>query len=596
MSRNALRLLSQLREKRIANSHFLGDKEKLFRLHRILASAYARSEKQAQALAEYMMAFRYARIEPPTLEEEKALSRLRRELDLGEEEEESKENPNRRAAKKKEERENTRREERYRWMKSRFAEEKRLSEEEDSQIQSAGRRFAEEFTRYEELKKEYKKTRAQAALARVKEARGESVSPNRAQLQSERKRLEDLLKARRSSLETLRKGAYKDFIERTRKLYSDTAYEMALSIKRLDLEKYAFRMRSAGSSYLRGRGKQDSLEDKTLRGPSGGLLSALELAHKIAPFHLEYIRLLADEYKRIRKRKGGPFPPLSASRPGFASKKALFFTQLYVYQAQREAEVAKDLGDYALRLAGLHAEKENYSKAIENYEKYFKLEKNEDKKLEVSKRLGDLHYKKGANRERAKELYEGYLQATEEKLEQEKDPKKKSETQALRCETFKALASIARAEGYREREKNYLEGARKEFLLLEKEKEKQEEAIEETQKRVLSLRKQLREKEDESLQNQYYRLKDIALAKQKRDLDWLKSRMKRLNFANILEQMAWLSHNRGLWSEAQNLYSLILEKGSQKQIERSRQNLERIRLSLKDGNVRPPLLSPDFER
>ena len=594
LSKNALRLLSQMRERRVGASYFLGEKENLFRLHLLLAKAYARSDKQAKALAEYNMAFRYARIEPASLEEEELLQSLRRQLDSPssspqkDQEKEKTKDPKL---------ENVRREESYLWMKKSFAKEDRLSKERDPQIKSEGLRFAEEYKRYEELKKKHKKARSQAALARVKEARGEKFSPTRAQAKEEQKNIEEELEKSRASLEAFRKGAYRSYLERKRELYGDAAYGMALSIKRLDLEKYAFRMQTRPSSYLRGRGKRDALiEEKDGKANSGAFLSALELAHKIDPFHLEYIRLLSDEYKARRKARRPSFPSHSDSIPTLASKKALFFTHLYVHGAEKEREPPKDLSEYSLRLAKLHVEQRNYSRAIENYEKYFQLEESKDRRLEISKRLGDLHYKRGGNRERAKELYQAYLSGTEEKLGNERELRKRSEMQALRCETFESLASIARSQQYRGKEKDYLERARREFSFIEKEKEKQEKELEELKENLYSLQRKLREREDETLENEYYKLKNKKIVEKKEELNWLKSRLAQLNLANLLEKMAWISHNKGLWSEAQKLYTLILEKGSQKQIERSRQNLKNISQSQEDGILRPPILSPDFER
>ena len=247
-------------------------------------------------------------------------------------------------------------------------------------------------------------------------------------------------------------------------------------------------------------------------------------------------------------------------------------------------------------MAGLHTERGNYSKAIANYEKYFELEGSEERKLKVTKKLADLHYKRGGNTERAGQLYRQYLEAAETQIEKEKERPKQNELRAARCESFKSLAAIARRRLYRKEEREHLAKARAELQLLEKQKEKQESEMQVLKKRLAELKKQLRENEDEELQRRYYKLKDREIVDKQAELDWLKSRLARLNHANILEQMAWLSHSKGLWSEAQNFYSLILEQGSQKQIERARQNLERIRLSQEDGRIRPAVLSPDFER
>ena len=321
------------------------------------------------------------------------------------------------------------------------------------------------------------------------------------------------------------------------------------------------------------------MEDKTLDPGSSALRSLLELAYKINPFHLEYIRLLADEMRRAHKLK-----------------EAIFFTHLYLYQAQKEAEPPKNLSHYTLRLAGLHIEQANYSKAIANYEKYFKLEESDEQKLKVAKKLADLHYKRSGNTERAQQLYQSYLQATEEQIEKEKDIKKRNELRVLRCESFKSLAAISRRKQYRKQEKEYLEKARTELLAIEKEKETLKAELQVLRERLIALKRQLRKKEDEELQRRYYSLKDKEIVEKQDKLNWFKSRLALLNHANILEQMAWLSHSRGMWSEAQQLYSLILEKGSQKQIDRARQNLERIRLSQEDGRIRQAVLSPDFER
>ena len=585
LSKNALRLLAQLRERRTGRSYFLGEKPELFRLHVVLAKAYTGSRNHAKALSEYAMAFRYARIEPPSLEEQASLQKLEAELDKQVEKQRATDLEEDQALSQEQSQNqnkitDSQKEASYlQMMKGSFAngEHFALSDTEDSQIQSNARHFAEEFTRYQKLKKEYKRVRGQAALARIKAARGESSSPSRKDAQSRRKAIEQEIAQSKASLEDIRQGAYRSYIEKRREFHGEAAYQMALAVKHLDIARYAFAMQSKQNSYLRGRGEQNSLEEQTLEPSSSALRSLLALAHKINPFHLEYIRLLADENRRSRELK-----------------KALFFTRLYVSQAQKQKELPENLSYYTLRLAGLHTEQANYSKAITNYEKYFQLEKSKKQKLKLTKKLADLYYQRSGNTERAKQLYEEYLQGTEKQIE--KEPQKQNELRALRCESFKSLAAIARRKQYRKQEKEYLEKAQAEFLAIAKEKEKRETELQALKDRLTVLRKKLRKREDENLQRRYYQLKDKEIVNKQAELHWLKSRLTRLKLPNILEQMAWLSHNRGLWSEAQSLYSIILEKGSQKQIERARQNLERIGLSQEDGVIRPVVPSPDFER
>ena len=338
LSKNALRLLSQLRDKGLGRSYFLGEKADLFRLHVVLAKAYAGTQKPAQALSEYAMAFRYASIEPPSLEEQEILRGLRAELDAQVKKESSVDDIEGKAAvsgasKQEQGQEQTQtqskisdaqKEGTYLWMENSFANPKRLAfaKTGDSQKQSEARRFAEEFTRYQELKKEYKKARGQAALARIKAARGQSSSPNRSDAQSQRDALKEQLEQSKEALESIRKGAYKSYVEKRREFYGDAAYRMALAVKRVDLAKHAFRVQSRQRSYLRGRGEQDALEEKTLEPNSSALRSLLELAHKINPFHLEYARLLADEYRRAPYAQSGAFLYSSLCLSGPKAKRA----------------------------------------------------------------------------------------------------------------------------------------------------------------------------------------------------------------------------------------------------------------------------------
>ena len=531
LSKNALRLLSQLGERRLGPSYFLGERPDLFRLHVVLARTYEGRENSARALSEYAMAFRYVKIEPPGLEEQALFQDLKTQFDREAEVQKNEANDLLKKDPSQEEQKQNKitdaeKQARYLWIKSSFANQDRqafFAKEEEPEIQNAAQRFSEELERHQELREAYKKAREQTALARIKETRGENTSPGRSEALKQSEDLKQQLQQSKNNLESIRTGAYRNYVKKRREFYGDAAYRMALAVKRLDFERYAFFVQSKGSSYLQGRGKeQSSLEEKTLEPSSSALQSALELAHKINPFHLEYIRLLADEKRRASK-----------------IKEALFFTHLYLYLAgaQKQEEQVRDLAYYTLRLAGLYTEQANYSKAIESYEKYFRLEESEEQKLKAKKTLADLHYKRGQNIQRAKELYLTYLQNTEELIEKEKDPKQKNELHALRCESYKSLAAIARREQFRKQTKEYLEEAREEFALLEKEKERQEEGLKTLKGRLRKLQKQLRNEEREELQRVYYKLKDKEIPEKQGELNWLKSRLTALILQRSLNKL-----------------------------------------------------------
>ena len=271
LSKNALRLLSQLGDKSIGRSYFLGEKADLFRLHVILAKSYAGRENPTKALSEYAMAFRYANIEPPSLEEQRILQKLRAELDLQDDkkaaaasEEGNAVNDAAKDILSQEESQaqiqnkitDTQKEESYLWMKKSFGNPERFAfaKTENPQSQSEARRFAAEFRRHQKLKKEYKKAKGLAALTRVKEARGENIELSLSNAREQREALKEQLEQSKASLENIRRGAYKSYVEKRREFYGDAAYQMALAVKRLDQAKHAFTTLSKGSSYLRGQG------------------------------------------------------------------------------------------------------------------------------------------------------------------------------------------------------------------------------------------------------------------------------------------------------------------------------------------------------
>ncbi len=604
LDQHSLRLLEQEKRKKFAKPYFVEEVPFLFRLHVITAKSHAALGEPQKAVAAFAMAFRYAKVEPLTLEEQrwqKKIQRLdflqlsQRKLDEFRQELASQTD----IAFTDNERETS-----YATMSRGFADTVRVSQENNPQYKADAKDFRDEWQRYKQLKKAYRKAARQVDVAKAQNARNfnrNNVDIN--SIRQQRDGLKSQWEQSKETLEQIRKGSYTNYIIRRRAFHSDVAYQMALQIRRLELENKTLLERKKRPVYLRSIGIEELKEKKGVSVDYSGFRALLELAHKINPFHIDYIRLLSDENRHVHNLK-----------------QATFYTHLYLQHfyaqtssLQREegnqSENTKntksiDAQPYILRLGDLYAHRANFIQAARSYELFLNQSKKLIKedlgaqatstasrtRMRVVRYLADLHYKKTGRLERAAQLYEEYLQVSDDLITRQSDVKKRNDLRLWRCKAFSALGNIARRQQDSQGEQDYLQKAKQEYLNIEKDKLEVQTQIVSLENRLLELKRKLLKREDSSLQKQYYQLKLRELQPKQEEAKYLKSRILQLNLGYTLERLAFLAWSKRQWSKAEEYYQEVLEKGSGEQIRRARKNLKSLSLTREDGKMRRPLL------
>ena len=151
-NKNANRLIGQKQAKRIARPYFIKEDSNLFRLHALLANSYVKAKKHQKALASYKMAFRYAYIEPPSLEEQEKLKErlvIANQLESGDKIVLAKNKTKASFVEK-------RKQERYLWMKRFFASKELIAQTSDKELQLTMLRFQKTHTQFLEAKDKMK--------------------------------------------------------------------------------------------------------------------------------------------------------------------------------------------------------------------------------------------------------------------------------------------------------------------------------------------------------------------------------------------------------------------------------------------------------
>jgi hypothetical protein len=113
---------------------------------------------------------------------------------------------------------------------------------------------------------------------------------------------------------------------------------------------------------------------------------------------------------------------------------------------------------------------------------------------------------------------------------------------------------------------------------------------------LFEIKRRLLGREDEDLQREYYRLQRIELAQAMEQTGYVHTRVDSMNIGQVLERQAYLAERQRNFDLAREKYRELVVRGTGPEQSRARENLERLRLSLADGLLRPPSLSPDFER
>ena len=599
---NTLRLLTLIQKGKLVQPYLLRHSPDLFRLHLVVAKSYSALDYSRKALAHYSYAFRYIIIEPLSLEQDRQLQQKLAEsltaknpttiaptnnlqgpkLDMGtapifiSPEEKDK---------------------RYLWMQNHFASEIRLAEEDNAEFRSTALRFRSLFKDYLQLKKDYEqvvrklaiaedriahnrlsaiKQRAQAMQEPApipKNEKSFTTQPTEASIRDLRKRKSSLkvdLRKSREALEAIRKGIYQRYLEKHREFYGDAAFRMAKEIYLLEqIDKVAFDEKNQ-PSYEREQGKANSLVNRASVGGLSGFRSILQFAHKIDPFHMDAVRLLAKRFRMIRNLE-----------------QAVHFTRFYLKLAPvvNPGVGKQELRDHALYLAGLYMEQKRHLKAVESYELFLRLQPQEEQRLVIIKQLADLHYTHTGRLERASAFYQEYVAATEaafQGLSIDKEKQKLYDATALRYNIFMNLAAISRKKEKQQQEWEFLQQARELYINLEQTGIQMQTKIQGLQNYVFELKQQVQQEEPSRAVNvnASYRLERANLLARQEELGQLKIKLTSLDYPKLLERMAWLAYKGDRWLEAERLYKELIRKSTGIVNKRARTNLESIQKKL----------------
>ena len=258
-----------------------------------------------------------------------------------------------------------------------------------------------------------------------------------------------------------------------------------------------------------------------------------------------------------------------------------------------KAKNSEDLSEHYFLLGGLYSDGKNYILAAESYEKYFQSEKDPGKLKRAFLPLADLHFKKTGNLNRALELYEAHVSS--ENISQE-NPNRLLLLEK-RYDTFLNTAGIYRRKQRTEKEEKNLSEAVLIFRSLEKESEALILEKVELQKKINALKVKLFDENEETPElAAYYRLLRVDKPELERKISNYKIRMDSMFIEKPLERMAVLAEYQRRYSDAVDLHTEIVRRNRGKERDRSRNNLERIQLTLQDGLYRKPELPPVFER
>ena len=601
---NARRLISQARKQSPAAPNFIGEVPYLFRLHNILAQSYASQKQSLKAVNAYAMAWRYAAIAPPSLAENARLAEIQKNVtqnflsQMQTTDEANAPNANTNdtlnAAPLQSD---DPREKRYAWMRRIFANSDRLAQEDDRQLQRAAREFQSEYENYQKLKQAYYTARPQVDVAELQQLRQRQANPTPAAARQKRDDLQRQWQQSRQKLERIRQNEYQRYLQQRRQRHSAAAYQMALQVRRLELENLELLQRRK-----RWQGKKNLQERQDLPNDFSGFRALLQFAHKIDPFQAEYARLLSDEFRRVGDTVA-----------------AIYYTRLFLALAQAQEQTPPNtnqsatmatpsgvntpdtaIARYTLRLAGLYQKQGNHIQAADAYEFLLQQPLNAAQQQQARKQLADVHYAHTGKLARAVQLYQAYLAQRSENASP--TPSKLSGENMRHIENYtihKKLAAIARRRLQTATEKEHLQQASAAYRLLQNAQQQAHDELQELEERELRLKRELMGNTDSKRERDYYFVKNMQIAPKKDEIANLAAHIRNLNFnAIILERLAWLAQREQRWQQAETYYREIVRNGTGSQIDRARANLKAIALSQQDGILRSAAQrrAPDFER
>jgi hypothetical protein len=535
LSENSVRLIQQARAREFGRGFFLGDHPFLYRLHRTAAVLYLRLDDPVRALNEYSMAFRYASVDPPYKdqpEDKKAV---------------------------------------YLRMAQMFADPARIQEESDPAFKAAAERVRPLIEQYLKSLNDLEKAERSIAVEEARAVRGQAANP--AGARAARDRLKTQVEGLEAGLEEIRKGDYKRYALSVQRKNGELCLEMAKIVRVLELKNKEVDRILNRSSYYRGVGDEPE-ENRTAYSGFTGYGILLELANRIDPENTTYISLLAEEYRRTRKLE-----------------LAVEFYERYFQLAERDAAAAQSqqTTDNMRRLAGIFTDQKNYIRAAQMLESFVARSPEIDARLQ----LADIHFYRTGKIDRALELYNEYLQR---RPAPGNDVKSRTEAALLEFRIQGNLAAIARRSLYSDRERAALLRAEETYQRVAAEHAAALKAEEGVRAQLFEIKRKLLTREDEDLQRDYYRMQRIELAEAVELSGYLHTRKDTMRIGPVLERLAYLAEKGRDYDLARTKYADVIQLGTGPEQTRARENLERIRLTLQDGLIRPPSVPPDFER
>ena len=554
LDKNTIRLLALARSKEFGRMDFLGESPLMYRLHSVLGRCFEREQEPYRALSEYAMALRYAAFEQPWTSGPDVIAAgdLRGEP-------------------------LAQRENRYLLMLEGYANEDRLRQVERPEERTAGDAFRRGVAAYVDLKRETERARLRIDAFIARRARGDTTV-NPASARTEHEALEQRRVAQLEALEAARRGAYRSYHRERSSRDGDTAYRMALLIKELETRNKKLSRILNRSSFYRGRGENEAEESTTLRRFVGyGLF--LELANKLDPENLNYISLLAEEYRTSR-----------------LYERAIAFEERFIELRRPAPGAAEEVAQHLRRLGGMYTDTHNFVRATEAYEEALRLAPNVPEAAVLRLHLADLLFHRTGGFARAAGIYGEYLSRTAAADTTRMDFRTFAEHHAVRFRAFKNLASIERRRQRTDAELAALTGSGGEHRALEVklgEFRKQEEDL---QVRINGIKRTLLGREDTALQLEYYKLLRRDMPDIRERVLHVETQLASLNLPTILERRALIAWRRNQLDAAGELYREMLTRGDGTQQTRARENMSRLSRIQADGLTRVPVLPPDFER
>jgi len=541
LDKNTLRLITLLKEKKYGKIAFAGHSPYLRQLYDALGQCYEKIGDPYLALSAYSEALRYSALE-------------RQKQPDGTEKE---------------------RQAIYQSMMASFAHPERIPEERDERLKSAAARAGQLIPQFAEALRRTELAFKAIDAARADAVRGGNSTVAAAQeaYQVEKRRLDAL----EMQLEAIRKNEYRAFQAERARSDGNLAFRMATVVKKLEITSKEFARIFNRSSFYRGTGDELGEERTALRNFVGYAIF-LEFAHKLDPDNINYVALLAEEYRSSRNRE-----------------RAIEFSQKFLTMA-REKSDRENIARGSYRLAGLYTDARNYIKAEEHYREFLATTTDEEARAAAELTLARIAFEYTGRMDLARELFERSLARKETQDEAAMDFRSRADSRAMRYRIHDQLASIFRRAERTDREKAELGKARAIYYALEAESKEYEKEEEELKKQIFTIKKDLLGREDPDLQKDYYRLLRIDLPAVQDRVRYVRVRQSSMPLPGLLERLAFLSQRERDFTTALNLYQEIIARGNGEEATRARANIERVNLTMQDGRNRSPLLPSRFER